>query len=58
LLVQLLDRLKAMCSDSGPTAVKAAARALLLLSSPAAAAGVAGELAESLLHRLKVSRQV
>lgn len=53
--LQLLARLKAMCTEGGPAAVKAAAKALVVLAGQDKAAEVAGELADSLLDRLKAS---
>jgi hypothetical protein len=53
-LPQLVERLKGMCAEGGPTAVKAAVKALVVLLPRGEAEGLAGDLADQLLARLKV----
>lgn len=51
---QLAERLKELCSEGSPGGVKAAVKALVVVSGPEGAAAAAADLADTLMERLKV----
>lgn len=51
---QLPERLAELCADGSPGCVKAAVKALVVVSGPEGAAKAAADLAGRLLERLKV----
>lgn len=54
---QLPERLAELCADGSPGCVKAAVKALVVVSGPEGAAKAAADLADRLLDRLKVGLQ-